>query len=197
MRYIRHPSDLPHRSIFQKFINRKSMTYKMYVGTLNVCTYICSGFQSIRVELEKEIQQTKFKNPAHKAVLNIFFTAGWLGCQQQRFFKEHGLSPQQYNVMRILRGQKENPITINGIQERMLDKSSNASRLIDKLEEKKLVDRMISKKDRRQVDIVITAKGLALLKSIDVEIEQMESSYSNITTKEGEELNRILDKLRG
>ena len=149
------------------------------------------------MELGKEIQQTKFKNHKHKAVLNIFFTAGWLGCQQQRFFKEHGLSPQQYNVMRILRGQKGNPVTISGIQERMLDKSSNASRLIDKLVEKKLVDRVVCKSDRRQVDIMITAKGLALLKKIDVELAELESSYTNITEKEAEELSRILDKLRG
>jgi len=149
------------------------------------------------MELEKEIQQAKFKSNKHKAVLNIFFTSGWLSCGQQRFFKEHGLSPQQYNVMRILRGQKGNPITINGIQERMLDKSSNASRLIDKLTEKKLADRVISKVDRRQVDIIITEKGLALLGKIDLEIENMENSYSNITEKEAQELNRILDKLRG
>lgn len=149
------------------------------------------------MELEKEIQQTKFKSQKHKAILNVFVTSGWLSCQQQRFFKEHGLSPQQYNVMRILRGQKGSPITINGIQERMLDKSSNASRLIDKLTEKKLADRVISKVDRRQVDIIITEKGLSLLKKIDSEIENMENSYSNITEKEAQELNRILDKLRG
>ena len=149
------------------------------------------------MEIEKEIQQAKFKSHKHKAVLNIFFTSGWLSCHQQRFFKEHGLSPQQYNVMRILRGQKGNPITINGIQERMLDKSSNASRLIDKLTEKEFVDRVVSKIDRRQVDIIITEKGLALLKKIDVEIDSLENSYSNITEKEAEELNRILDKLRG
>ena len=153
--------------------------------------------KSLIMELEKEIQQAKFKSHKHKAVLNVFFTSGWLSCQQQRFFKEHGLSPQQYNVMRILRGQKATPITINGIQERMLDKSSNASRLIDKLTEKKLADRVVSTVDRRQVDIIITEKGLALLKKIDSEIENMENSYSNITEKEAQELNRILDKLRG
>ncbi len=153
--------------------------------------------KSIIVKLENEIQQSKFKSAKHKAVLNIFFTSGWLGCNQQRFFKEHGLSPQQYNVMRILRGQKGNPVTINGIQERMLDRSSNASRLIDKLSEKKLVERVISKIDRRQVDILITEKGLTLLKKIDTEIDTMENTYSKITEAEAEELSRILDKLRG
>ncbi len=155
------------------------------------------AFEITSMEIEKEIQQAKFKSHKHKAVLNLFFTSGWLSCQQQRFFKEHGLSPQQYNVMRILRGQKGNPITINGIQERMLDRSSNASRLIDKLTEKNLVDRVISKVDRRQVDIIITEKGLSLLKNIDSEIENMENFHSNITEKEALELNRILDKLRG
>jgi len=149
------------------------------------------------MELEKEIQQTKFKNEKHKAILNIFVTAGWLSCHQQRFFKDHDLSPQQYNVLRILRGQKGNPITVNGIQERMLDKSSNASRLIDKLKEKKLVERIICENDRRQVDLHITEKGLTLLKKLDIELEQEEIKYGRITEKEAEELNRILDKLRG
>ena len=149
------------------------------------------------MEIEKEIQQTNFKSQKHKAVLNILFTASWLGCQQQRFFKEHDLSPQQYNVLRILRGQKGNPITVNGIQERMIDRSSNASRLIDKLKEKKLTERITCENDRRQVDIVITKLGLSLLKEIDVEMEDEENNLGKITIKEAEELNRILDKLRG
>lgn len=149
------------------------------------------------MELEKEIQQSKFKSQKHKAILNIFFTAGWLGCQQTRLFKEHDLSPQQFNVLRILRGQKGKPITVNGIQERMLDKNSNASRLIDKLKEKKLVDRVVCETDRRQVDLIITEKGLSLLKVLDKEVEKHEDIYSTITEKEAEELSRILDKLRG
>jgi len=148
------------------------------------------------MELEKEIQQTKFKSERHKAVLNIVFTSSWIACQQMRFFKDHDLSPQQYNVMRILRGQKGKPITVNGIQERMLDKNSNASRLIDKLKEKKLAERVICEKDRRQVDIIITNKGLELLKKIDMVIDDIENLYTTITEKEAEELNRILDKLR-
>ncbi len=152
---------------------------------------------SLVMELEKEIQQTRFKNQKHKAVLNLFFTSGWLSCQQQRFFKEHDLSPQQYNVLRILRGQKGNPIALNAIQERMLDRSSNASRLIDKLKDKKLVERLICENDRRQVDIVITQKGLEVLSAIDDKMDEMESKYETITEEEAAELSRILDKLRG
>jgi DNA-binding MarR family transcriptional regulator len=148
------------------------------------------------MEIEKEIQQTKFKSNKHKAVLNILFTAGWLGCEQQRFFKDYDISPQQYNVMRILRGQKGKPITVNGIQERMLDKSSNASRLVDKLKEKKLVDRLTCQEDRRQVDIVITDRGFALLLEIDKKIDESEESYSHLTEKEAEQLSDLLDKLR-
>ncbi|MFI5221935.1 MAG: MarR family winged helix-turn-helix transcriptional regulator [Bacteroidia bacterium] len=157
--------------------------------------YLCPD--STNMELEKEIQQGKFKSNRHKAVLNILFTSGWLTCQQQRFFKDHEISPQQYNVLRILRGQKGKPITVNGIQDRMLDKNSNASRLIDKLKEKKLVDRVICENDRRQVDILITENGMTFLKKIDSMISELESSQGNITEKEAEELNRILDKLRG
>jgi DNA-binding MarR family transcriptional regulator len=148
------------------------------------------------MELEKEIQQHKFRSEQHKAVLNILLTASWLGCRQQRFFKEHDLSPQQYNVLRILRGQKGKALSVNGIQDRMLDKSSNASRLVDKLQEKKLVERIICKADRRQVDIMITKKGLELLGIIDEELEGEEKTFGEITGKEASELNRILDKLR-
>lgn len=168
----------------------------MYIHYMYIHVYLNSILNE-RMEIEKELQQTRFKSNLHKAMLNLMFTASWVGCRQQRFFKEHDLSPQQYNVLRILRGQKGNPITMNGIQERMIDRSSNASRLIDKLQEKELADRITCEKDRRQVDIVITQKGLALLEELDPEIDDVESAYGNITDEEAVELNRILNKLRG
>lgn len=149
-----------------------------------------------RMELEKEIQQTKFRNERHKAVLNILFTASWLQCRQQRLFKQYGLTPQQYNVLRILRGQKGTPITVNGIQERMLDRSSNASRLIDKLKEKQLVTRLECPTDRRQMDIQITHEGLELLKRMDGQMDATEASFGVMTEKDAAELNRILDRMR-
>jgi DNA-binding MarR family transcriptional regulator len=148
------------------------------------------------MEIGKEIQQDKFKSNKHKVVLNILFTAGWLGCQQQRLLKDFDISPQQYNVLRILRGQRGKPISVNGIQERMLDKSSNASRLIDKLKEKKLADRLMCQHDRRQVDIVLTDKGFGLLLEIDKHLDESEEGYTGITEKEAEQLSYLLDKLR-
>jgi DNA-binding MarR family transcriptional regulator len=148
------------------------------------------------MELEKEIQQTKFRNERHKAVLNILFTASWLQCLQPRLFKQYGLTPQQYNVLRILRGQKGTPITVNGIQERMLDRSSNASRLIDKLKEKQLVTRLECPTDRRQMDIQITPEGLELLKRMDGQMDATEASFGVMTEADATELNRILDRMR-
>lgn len=148
------------------------------------------------MELEKEIQQTKFRSERHKAVLNILFTASWLQCQQQRLFKEYGLTPQQYNVLRILRGQKGTPISVNGILERMLDRSSNASRLIDKLKEKNLASRLECKNDRRQMDILITPEGLDLLKKMDNEIDQTEQGFGALSESDAATINRILDQMR-
>ena len=149
-----------------------------------------------RMELEKEIQQTRFRNQKHKALLNIVFTASWITCSQQRNFKDYGLTPQQYNVLRILRGQKGNPISVNGIQERMLDRSSNASRLIDKLLDKHLVNRIVCPNDRRQMEITVTEKGLELLAAMDDKINEAESTFGSLTEDEAMELNRLLDKMR-
>ena len=117
--------------------------------------------------LEEEIKQKEFKSKQQRAYLNLIFTACHLNLEQTRFFKPYQLSAQQYNVLRILRGQNGKPITIGLIQERMLDVQSNASRLIDKLEEKKLVLRVACPKDKRQMDITITENGLEILKELD------------------------------
>lgn len=146
--------------------------------------------------LEKEIQQTKFSSKKQKATLNIIFTAGWLRCNQTRLFKSYGISGEQYNVLRILRGQRGNPIGVNGIQERMLDKNSNASRLIDKLKEKNLVERVGCKSDRRSVEIFITDAGKELLTQLDSVIEEQESKMIMLSEEESSQLNELLDKLR-
>jgi DNA-binding MarR family transcriptional regulator len=146
--------------------------------------------------LEREIQQTKFSSSKQKAALNILFTAGWLRCNQTRLFKTYGISGEQYNVLRILRGQRGNPIGVNGIQERMLDKNSNASRLVDKLKEKNLVGRVGCKSDRRSVEVFITDAGTQLLNELDGIIEQQESEWICLTESEADQLNNLLDKLR-
>jgi DNA-binding MarR family transcriptional regulator len=149
------------------------------------------------MKIEDEIKQKSFKSEFQKAMINILFTSGWLEHKQTQFFKQWGISPQQYNVLRILRGQNNNPITVASIQERMMDKMSNASRLVEKLKQKNLIERKECKADRRQVDIVITQKGLDLLSLIDSNMNDQEKMMKNISKEEAVELNRLLDKLRG
>ena len=145
--------------------------------------------------LEEEIKQKKFKNKQQRAFLNLIFTAGYLSLEQTRFFKPYHLSAQQYNVLRILRGQNGNPVTIGLIQDRMLDIQSNASRLIDKLEEKKLVVRNVCPKDKRQMDITITNDGLEILKELDDKLDNNESRIA-LSDKEADTLNDLLNKIR-
>lgn len=149
------------------------------------------------MRIEDEIKQKKFKSEYQKMYINLVYTANRLNTQQMRMFKEFGLSVQQYNILRILRGQVSTAVNLGLIQDRMLDKNSNASRLIEKLKIKKLVERKESKIDRRQVDIMITEKGLDLLKKMDVKVEEAELIDSNLTKQEAETLSDLLDKLRG
>jgi DNA-binding MarR family transcriptional regulator len=145
--------------------------------------------------LEKAIKQSKFKDEHHKMLLNLIYTAGLINAEQARFFKNYDLSPQQYNVLRILRGQYPNPASVGLVQERMLDQMSNASRLIEKLKQKKLLTRRECKEDRRQVDIIVTEDGLTLLKSIDKAFEEFEKRLTSIAMEEAKQLNTLLDKL--
>ena len=149
------------------------------------------------MKIEEEIKQKKFKNSLHKAIINIIYTGNWLNYQHTIFLKSYGVSPQQFNVLRILRGQFPSPASVNLIIDRMLDKTSNVSRLIDKLKFKELVDRKECSSDRRQVDITITQKGLELLETIDLEMNKNELNFNTITAKEADDLNSLLDKIRG
>ena len=150
------------------------------------------------MSIEKDIKQQKpFKSPYQKLVVNILYTNNWMNSDHQSILKPYDLTAQQYNVLRILRGQNPTPITVNGIIERMLDKMSNASRLVDKLLLKDLVTRCDNRDDRRSCDIRITEKGLKILEEIDVLQEKWESSFAHLTPEEAEHLSRLLDKLRG
>ncbi|MFY0606893.1 MAG: MarR family transcriptional regulator [Cyclobacteriaceae bacterium] len=146
--------------------------------------------------ISEDIKQSKFKNEFSKALINIIYTNNWLCDKQVKFFKPHDLTTPQYNVLRILRGQSPEPATINLLIDRMLDKSSNASRIVDKLESKGLVERRQCKNDRRAVDVVISQQGLDLLTSIDEELQTWESSIDKLSESECQQLNELLDKLR-
>ena len=149
------------------------------------------------MELEKEIKQNKsFISEYQKLGVNLMFTHSWLTTHHTKVFKPFGISVQQYNILRILRGQLPNPASVSLLQERMIDKMSNASRLVDKLKLKKFVERKECKADRRQVDVIITDKGLELLNNINKDIEMLDAVFKTISLSEAKELNRILDKLR-
>ena len=149
------------------------------------------------MSLEKEIQQERFANEHEKAAVNILFTASWLHSLNSSRLRKHDITPEQFNVLRILRGSHPKPLMLADITMRMLDKNSNATRLVEKLRQKGLVKREICENNRRQVDISITDKGLAVLKAIDHDEAPWISMLKNITKQDATELNRILDKLRG
>jgi DNA-binding MarR family transcriptional regulator len=149
------------------------------------------------MKIEEEIKQNPFKDRYTKAVVNLLFTQSYLVSRQSKIFKPHDLSPEQYNVLRILRGQFPKPTTVSSIQERMLNKMSNASRLVEKLKQKGMVERTECPNDRRQVDIVITKRGLGLLKLLDDEVKKFNAEIIHLDNEEVEQLNLLLDKLRG
>lgn len=142
------------------------------------------------------IKQKEFKSEFQKLFINIIYTANWLNNESIKTLKPFGISPQQYNVLRILKGQHPNAITVNNIIDRMLDKSSNASRLVDKLKQKGLVERDVCNNDRRQVDIKITIKGIAIVDEISKKMDSFNNIKNAITIEEAEKMNTILDKLR-
>lgn len=146
--------------------------------------------------ISEDIKQEKFKSQYSKAVVNVLYTNAWINQQNAKLFKTYGLTTPQFNILRILRGQHPKPATVNLLIDRMLDKSSNASRIVDKLEEKELVIRSQCSNDRRAVDVLISKKGLQLLEKMDVDMDAWESSSSKITEKEAETLNQLLDKMR-
>ncbi len=147
------------------------------------------------MQLETSIRQTKFKSIYHKMLLNVIYSSGVIQAAQARFFKQYDLSPQQYNVLRILRGQYPNPASVGLLQERMLDQMSNASRLVEKLKQKNLLTRNACENDRRQMDVCITKDGLNLLNEIDDKFEIFEKRLAVLSESEANTLNQLLDKL--
>ena len=149
------------------------------------------------MSLEHDIKQEKFNSEFEKIVVNILYTASWLYNINASRFKPHGITPEQFNVLRILRGSHPKALMLAEVTARMIDKSSNATRLVEKLRQKGFLKREICEDNRRQVDISITDKGLAVLKKIDGESVAWIESLKAISSAEAQELNRVLDKLRG
>ncbi|PIQ16545.1 MAG: MarR family transcriptional regulator [Flavobacteriales bacterium CG18_big_fil_WC_8_21_14_2_50_32_9] len=149
------------------------------------------------MKIEKEIKQDKFHSEYQKLAINILFTSNWLNSTTTKTLKPFGISSQQYNVLRILKGQSPNSISVNNIMERMIDKMSNTSRLVEKLRQKELIERVICEKDRRQVDVKITKKGIELLEKVKTEMNSFNLLTETISEKEAKIINKLLDKMRG
>ncbi|MFM7618997.1 MAG: MarR family winged helix-turn-helix transcriptional regulator [Bacteroidota bacterium] len=149
------------------------------------------------MSIEIDIKQTKFSSPYHRLGVNLLYTAAWLENEHRQLLKPFGITLQQFNVLRILRGQKGNPISVMGVCERMIDKSSNASRLIDKLIERGFVRRTVCPQDRRQVDVIITEKGLSLINNTDNLTMEMDLLLSKVLNQgQATEISDLLDKIR-
>lgn len=149
------------------------------------------------MRLEDEIKQSSFRNEYHKLAVNLIFTHSWLMSKIYDLLAEYDLTPQQFNLLRILRGQYPQPASITLLKDRMLDKMSDASRLVERLVAKGLVERKICSEDRRKVNVIITKKGLKVLEKIDETNQEMDNFLKNLSLKEAEQLNSLLDKLRG
>ena len=147
------------------------------------------------MKIEDEIQ-SKFRNEKHKAMVNLQFTQLAISNKLGEVFKRSNISAQQYNVLRILRGQYPNSASIGLIKERMLDKNSDVSRIIDRLKRKKLLERKECKLDRRQKDVTISDEGLKLLETLDQDLSSIENVIANVSEEDAVKLNSILDEIR-
>jgi len=148
------------------------------------------------MKIEEEIKQVKFKSPYQKAVINLLFTANWLQGHHQHFLKQFGLTLQQFNILRILKGQYPSTISGTEIKSRMLDKNSDVSRLLDRLEVKGLITKTTCPNDKRAADISINTAGLELLKLLDHQQKEIETLLK-LSAEEAEQLSNLLDKGRG
>jgi MarR family transcriptional regulator, 2-MHQ and catechol-resistance regulon repressor len=146
--------------------------------------------------LDQDILQTKFRNEHQKATLNILYTCNWITERTKELFASEDITPQQFNILRILRGSHPRPLSTLQIRERMLDKMSDTSRIVDRLIMKGLAKKGVCKDDRRLVDVMITDKGRKLLERLDVRQDEMDNIIGNISRKEAALLSELLDKIR-
>jgi MarR family 2-MHQ and catechol resistance regulon transcriptional repressor len=150
----------------------------------------------LTMKIEEAIKTRKFTTSKEKALVNILFTYGWLFNKEKDNFKQFGITPQQYNVLRILKGQYPKSISTCDIKERMLDKNSDASRLVDRMFTNGLVERTVSEFDKRKVDIKISERGISLLLSIHEQREKFDNIANALSEEDAEALSLLLDKLR-
>jgi DNA-binding MarR family transcriptional regulator len=145
--------------------------------------------------IEDEIQQKKFKTPHQKAVINLIYTANWLQNKHHGFFRAYGITGQQFNILRVLKGQHPKSISATELKSRMLDQNSDVSRLLDRLASKNLLHKKTCPNDKRASDIFITSEGLDLLREIDKRQKEIDQVLT-ISPEEATQLSDLLDKCR-
>lgn len=147
------------------------------------------------MSLEKDINQSNFRNEHQKAIINLIYTYNWMNEQMRAFFERVDITSQQFNILRILRGAGQ-PLSTLQIRQRMLDKMSDTSRIVDRLITKGLVKKVVCKSDKRLVDVSITDKGKKLLEKTDKYEPEMDALFGSLTDAEAKTLNKLLDKIR-
>ena len=146
--------------------------------------------------IDKDIQQLTFRNSHQKAAINLIYTLGWMREKTNLIFEAEDITPQQFNILRILRGSYPQPLSTLQIRERMLEKMSDTSRIVDRLITKGLVKKLTCKNDRRLVDIIISDKGKKLLERLDERQDEIDGVLSNLSEREANILSDLLDKIR-
>lgn len=169
----------------------------MYIQIKNTYKFVITNIIQVKMKIEEVIKSNVLLDDAKKVILNFTYTQNVIGDKFNKIIKPYDISREQYNVLRILRGQKGNPVNMCAIQERMLAKNSNTTRLIDKLLLKDFVTRKVCPENKRKMEILITQKGLDILTELDpVVIEHEKYFAKNLSNKELIQLNHLLEKYR-
>jgi len=148
------------------------------------------------MKLQEALKTDRFRNEQHKATLNVLYTAYWFKSHLNVVFKEYGITEEQFNVMRILRGKHPEQMCVRDIASRMLEKNSNVPRIVDRLVTKDMVKRENSREDKRETLISLTAKGIAQLEKVSKEVETKTNKIINLSGDEADQLHNLLEKLR-
>ncbi len=148
------------------------------------------------MSIEEDIQQNKFRSAQQKAAINLLYTHSWMRDKTKTVFDAEDITPQQFNILRILRGSFPQPLSTLQIRERMLEKMSDTSRIVDRLIAKGLVKKLTCKNDRRLVDVIITDKGKKMLERLDEKQDEIDGVLGNLSEKDANILSDLLDKIR-
>ena len=146
--------------------------------------------------IDQDIKQATFRNPQQKAAINLIYTVAWMREKTNTIFEAEDITPQQFNILRILRGSFPQPLSTLQIRERMLEKMSDTSRIVDRLITKGLVKKLTCKNDRRLVDVIISDKGKKILERLDARQDEIDSVLGNLSEKDANILSDLLDKIR-